>query len=66
MATDRKSHADMRKSLADPSYRGEDYNIDAEIEKGPLGNRRCTDLLCLLVFLVATFGMGYIGTYAIS
>ena len=64
--SDRRSLVEKRKSLADPDYKGEDYNIDAELEKGPLGNRRCTDLLCLLVFLLATVAMGYIGTYAIA
>ena len=34
------------------------------ITSGPLANRKCTDLLCLLIFLVACGGMGYIGNYA--
>jgi len=62
----RKSISERQAQLKDSSYKGEDYNIDAELEKGPLGNRRCTDLLCLLVFLAATAGMGYIGLYAVE
>lgn len=62
----RKSISERQAQLKDQSYKGEDYNIDAELEKGPLGNRRCTDLLCLLIFLAATAGMGYIGLYAIE
>jgi hypothetical protein len=60
------SMADRRQSLADPNYKGDDYNISTEIEKGPLGNRRCTDMLCNLIFIIATAGMGYIGYYAVS
>lgn len=66
MATDRKSMADTRKSLADPDYMGEDYAIDPEIEKGPLTNRRCTDLLCLLIFFVSVGFSGYITVYALE
>lgn len=36
------------------------------ITSGPLGKRKCTDLLCLLIFFVATGGVGYIGYYAIK
>lgn len=52
--------------MADPNYKGDDYNIDTAIEKGPLGNRKCTDMLCVLIFLACTGGMGYIGYYAVS
>lgn len=62
----RASLADKRQSLADPNYKGDDYNIDVAIEKGPLGNRRCTDMLCVLVFLITTGCMGYIGHYAVQ
>ena len=58
--------AERRQSLANPDYKGEDYSISTEIEKGPLGNRRCTDMLCNLIFLAATAGIGYIGYYAVS
>jgi hypothetical protein len=64
--TERKSIVERQSQLADTTYKGQDYNIDCDIENGPLGNRRCTDLLCLLVFLCCTGGMGYIGFYAIS
>ena len=42
---------------------GEDYALDPAIERGPLANRRCTDLFCLLLFLLSTGGAGYIGYY---
>jgi hypothetical protein len=51
--------------LADPNYKGEDYSIDVEIEKGPLGNRRCTDMFCVLLFLIATGGIGFIAYFAL-
>jgi choline transporter-like protein 2/4/5 len=61
-----KSEAERRESLADPNYTGDDYCIDAELEKGPLRNRRCTDVLCLLIFIVAAAAGVYIGHYAVS
>jgi len=62
----RKTHAEIRQSLADPNYRGNDYAIDTMIQSGPMAKRKCTDILCLLTFLAACGGMGYIGYYAIS
>lgn len=29
-----------------------------------MANRKCTDILCLLIFFVATGGMGYLGFYS--
>ena len=66
MSDIRKSEAEKRQSLADPTYKGNDYFIDTDIEKGPLTNRRCTDLFCLVLFFLATGGAGYIGFYAIE
>ena len=52
--------------MADPTYKGEDYALDPAVEKGPLTNRRCTDLFCLLIFAAAVaFGV-YIGIYAVE
>ena len=66
MATDRRSVSDTRQSLANPDYKGEDYAIDPEIEKGPQTNRRCTDLICLLIFLIAVGFSGYVAIYALE
>ena len=63
---ERRTLADKRQSLVDPNYTGEDYCIDAEIEKGPLANRRCTDILCCLVFLVCLGISGYISIYIVE
>lgn len=49
----------------DPNYKGGDYEIDTAIENGPLGNRRCTDIFCILIFIAALCGAGYIGYYAV-
>ena len=62
----RKTTTDIRSSLADPNYKGDDYYIDPAIEKGPLTNRRCTDILCLLIFIVACGVGGYIGVYCLE
>lgn len=61
----RKTHAQIRESLADPHYTGDDYAIDTMITSGPMANRKCTDILCLTIFLIATGGIGYIGYYAL-
>lgn len=59
-----RTNADIRESLRDPDYRGNDYSIDTMIRTGPMAKRRCTDLICFFVFLVACGGIGYIGNYA--
>lgn len=64
MSDDTRRTVTNRNSLADPNYKGEDYTIDPAIEKGPLTNRRCTDIFCLLVFIVALAFGGYVGVYA--
>ena len=50
----------------DPNYKGGDYEIDTAIENGPLGNRRCTDIFCILIFIAALCGAGYTGYYAVQ
>ena len=60
----RKTDAEIRKSLADPTYTADDYEIDEAIKAGPLHNRKCTDILCLLIFIVALIGGGYVAVYS--
>jgi choline transporter-like protein 2/4/5 len=50
--------------LADPGYKGDDYMIDPELQQGPLTNRRCTDCLCLIIFLAAIGAGCYVGYFA--
>lgn len=59
-----RTNTEVRESLRDPDYRGNDYSIDTMIKSGPMAKRRCTDVLCLLIFLAACGGIGYIGNYA--
>lgn len=42
----------MREALKDENYKGEDFQVNTDLEKGPLFNRKCTDILCLLVFFL--------------
>jgi hypothetical protein len=56
--------AENRQSLIDPDYKGEDYFIDPELRQGPLTNRRCTDLLCLIIFIAAIVAGGYVGYFS--
>ena len=60
----RKTHTEIRQSLADPKYTADEYEIDEAIKAGPLHNRRCTDIFCLIVFIVALCGGGYVGIYS--
>lgn len=62
----RKTVTEVRTSLADKDYKGDDYFINKEIEKGPLTNRRCTDIICLLIFAAAVGVSGYIGVYSLE
>ena len=45
--------------LKDRNYKGEDFNVKPELGHGPFNNRRCTDMLCCLLFLVFLGGMGF-------
>jgi hypothetical protein len=62
----RRTHAESRRTLNDPNYKGEDYMIDIELRKGPLKNRRCTDCLCLFIFSGVIGAMIYVGVYAVE
>jgi hypothetical protein len=64
MSERRLTQSQRRQSLADPNYRGNDYAIDTMIRTGPMGNRKCTDCVCLLIFLASCAGMTMIGLYA--
>jgi len=41
-----------RESLKDENYKGDDILVDVSLENGPLHNRRFTDIICLLVFII--------------
>ena len=49
--------------LKDRNYKGEDFNVKAELGNGPFNNRRCTDVFCCLLFLVFLGGMGFCTAY---
>jgi len=59
-----RSMAEKRGSLMDKDYDGSDYKIPTELEQGPLTSRKCTDILCLIIFLAAVGAGGYIGYYS--
>ena len=47
--------------MADPNYRGEDYQADENLRHhGPAANRRCSDLLFLLIFLAFVGAVSYV------
>lgn len=46
----------------EPDY-GPGYNFDPDFQ-GPTKKRKCTDVLCLLLFLVFLGGWGFVGYFA--
>jgi hypothetical protein len=39
-------------SLKDRNYKATDFNVNKDLAKGPMQNRKCTDMCCCLIFLV--------------
>ena len=52
--------------LKDRNYKGDDFNVNPELGKGPFQNRRCTDMLCCILFTVFLGGMGFCTLYGFS
>ena len=52
----------MLKNRKDPFYKGEP--TPKHLKHGPLDSRRCTDVFCLLVFVLFWVGAAMIGMYA--
>ena len=42
----------IRNSLSEWYYRGEDFLVNKELKNGPIKQRKCTDFLFCLVFIV--------------
>jgi len=56
-----------RSKLQDRSYKGDDYNVKQELQKGPQeGGRKCTDILFLIIFLGFFGFMFYMIGYGIA
>ena len=49
--------------LKDRNYKGEDFNVKPELGQGPFNERRCTDVLCCIIFMVFLTGMGFCTSY---
>ena len=58
-------NSSIRESLNDENYDGGDYLVDPELQNGPLFNRKCTDVFCLLIFWLFLVVYGYTCVYAI-
>lgn len=57
-------NSSLRESLNDENYDGGDYLVDPELANGPLFNRKCTDVFCLLIFWLYITAYGYTVVYA--
>ena len=44
---------------------GQGFKYDPDFQ-GPTGHRKCTDILCLLLFLAFLGGWAFVGVFAIS
>ncbi len=56
---------DLRQSLASHRESGVmDYQCNPSIKHGPIHQRKCTDLLFTILFIVFVAVMGYIGNSA--
>ena len=49
--------------LKDKNYKGEDFQIKKELGGGPFADRKCTDVLCCLIFTLFVLGMGFCAGY---
>lgn len=43
--------------LKDRNYKGEDFDVPPELANGPRVNRKCTNLLCYIIFVVFNLTM---------
>lgn len=43
--------------LKDREYKGEDFDVPEDLKNGPRVNRKCTNLLCYIVFVVFNITM---------
>ena len=50
--------------MKDKNYDGSDYLSDPALKDGPRKDRKCTDVLFLVLFLVTLGGYGWTGAYA--
>lgn len=57
-------NSSTRDSLKDKDYDGKDYLADPELKNGPLINRRCTDTLFLVLFIMSIGAYGWTCDYA--
>ena len=48
-----------REAMKDPDYDGQDFTSDPELRNGPMINRKCTDVLFWLLFIISIGGYGY-------
>lgn len=57
--------ATKRENLKDhENYMGEDYEANPELANGPLFDRKCTDLICLAVFIICIYLYGWTMMFA--
>lgn len=49
--------------LKDRSYKGADFRVNKKLSAGPFAERRCTDVLCCLLFAVFLGGMAAATVY---
>jgi choline transporter-like protein 2/4/5 len=54
---------ERRNTLANKEYKGEDYAAHKDLEKGPMRDRKCTDVICYGIFGLFVASMIGISVY---
>lgn len=57
-------NSNTREALNDKEYDGQDFQAPSELRDGPMTNRKCTDLLFVLLFIVTLGGYGWTVKYS--
>lgn len=44
-------------------YKAEDFNVNCDLQHGPLKDRKCTDICCCMIFLLFLGTLSFMGVY---
>ena len=56
-------NSSTRESLKDKDYDGSDFIADPELRNGPMINRKCTDMLFTIIFIISLVAYGITTEY---
>jgi len=44
-------------------YKAEDFNVNCDLQHGPMKDRKCTDICCCMIFVAFLGTIGFMGVY---